>query len=265
MLGVGLMPWPMRAQQNTHELAVGVQTRLDRQKLIWDGVHAHKLENAPEHGKIYAILVIQPTASLRKLVKPVKAADIRDELVNQLETHGYHHVQPGQKPEILLWVIYGRSWMPNPYFRDNINVDNMGPENDVPDRDYDNPGSMPSAPQGVVIENPNLAAELSIPRNSHAATKLSLEKLFILVRAFKYPPPPDPKKKPEALWVATMYVDDPAHRDLNLVFKQMLEAGAPYFDQEIKGQEVEILKNIPEGHVNVGTPEVVTPAKALEK
>lgn len=251
ILGVTLMRTPLPAQQNSNDLNVGVQTRLDRQKIIWDGVHSHKLENPPEHGKIYAILVIQPTDSLRKLVKPVDASAIRDELVHQLETHGYHHVAPNQKPEILLWVVYGRSWMPNPYFTNKHDVDNMGPENPP-----FTPGD-PDGPPTVGVTDPNTAAELSIPRNSHAATKLGYEKLFILVRAFKYPPPPDPKQKPEALWVAMMYVDDPAHRDLNVVFKQMLEAGTPYFDKEIKGQEVEILKKVPEGHVNVGTPEVV--------
>jgi hypothetical protein len=92
------------------------------------------------------------------------------------------------------------------------------------------------------------------------ATKASYEKLFILVRAWKYPPPPDPKQKPEVLWVTTMLVDDPDHRDLNVIAKQMLEAGAPYFDREIKGEEVDVYKPLPEGHVKVGTPEVVEPA-----
>src|SRR6185295_6255897 len=95
----------VRAQASEDRLAVGVMTRLDRQKLIWDGVHSRKIENAPEHGKIYSILLIQPVDSLRKLVKPVNAAEIRDELVKQLEKNGFHRVKPGQKPEIVLWVI----------------------------------------------------------------------------------------------------------------------------------------------------------------
>ena len=127
-LGVTFAPAATRAQSSADQFAVGVRSQLDRQKVIWDGVHSHKFKNAPEHGKIFAILVIQPTQSPQKLVKPVNAAALRDELVRQLEAHGYHHVLPNQKPEILLWVIYGRSWLPNPYFRDNIDVDNMGPE-----------------------------------------------------------------------------------------------------------------------------------------
>jgi hypothetical protein len=37
----------------------------------------------------------------------------------------------------------------------------------------------------------------------------------------------------------------------------MLEAGSPYFDQEIKTEEVDVYKPLPDGHVNVGTAEVV--------
>ena len=262
--GFMLVRAPLPAQQYDNQLNVGVRTQLDRQKRIWDGVHSHLLENAPEHGKSYAILMIQPTASQRKLVKPVNAAAIRDELVRQLGAQGYHHIESNQQPEILVSVIYGRSWLPNPYFTDKIDVDNMGPENEAPVMAYENSKGMPSAPQGVVINNPNLAARLSIPSYSHKATKASFEKLFILVRAFKYPPPADPKQKPEVLWVTTMYVDDPDHRDLNVIAKQMLEAGAPHFDREIKDEEIEIMKPLPEGHVKVGTPEVVAPGNSPE-
>jgi hypothetical protein len=58
-----------------------------------------------------------------------------------------------------------------------------------------------------------------------------------------------------------MVVDDPDHRDLNASMAKMLEAGAPYFDKEPKGPEVDIYKPIPPGRVNVGTPEVVEPKK----
>lgn len=260
IMSVGLGICSAHAQLN-----VGVRTQLDRQKRIWDGVHSRKLE-LKEHGKIYAILMIQPTNSERKLVKPVNAAVIKEELMRQLDAQGYHHVAPNQKPEILVSVIYGRSRLPNPYFSDKIDVDTMGPENEAEVRDYaimpDDPQHAWAAPKGYVINNPNLAARLSIPSVSHKASKASYEKLFILVRAFKYPPPPDPKQKPEVLWVTTMFVDDPEHRDLNLIAKQMLEAGAPYFDREIKDEEVEIMKPLPDGHVNVGAPEVVEKTKS---
>jgi hypothetical protein len=262
-LGASLMPIAALAQQGSNDLAVGVRTQLDRQRKIWDGTHLHRLENAPEHGKVYAILMIQPTKSKVKLMKPVNAAAIRDELVRQLEAHDYHHVQPNQKPDILISVIYGRSWLPNPYYTDKIDVDNMGPEDEPFLADPSNPATV--GPTGVVVDNPNLAARISLPSVKYKVTKATFEKLFILVRAFKYPPPADPKKKPEVLWVTTMFVDDPDHLDLNVVCKQMLEAGAPYFDREIKDEEVEIWKPLPEGHVKVGAPEVVAPAKSSGK
>ena len=59
------------------------------------------------------------------------------------------------------------------------------------------------------------------------------------------------------LWKTIMVVDDPDHRDLNAIAEKMLEAGAPYFDKEIREPEATIFKPLPDAHVNVGTPEVV--------
>ena len=58
-----------------------------------------------------------------------------------------------------------------------------------------------------------------------------------------------------------MVVDDPEHRDLNAIAEKMLAAGAPYFGRELKEEEVDVYKPLPEGRVNVGTPEVVEPKK----
>ena len=255
----------LQAQQYGEEVNVGVRSHLDRQKKVWDGTHMHRMENPPEHGKVYAILMIQPTKSKYPLVKPVNATVIRDELMKQLDAHGYHHVAPGQKPEILISVIYGRSWLPNPYYSDKIDVDNMGPEQEPTLGDPSNPKENPSAPQGIAITDPKIAARVSLPSVKYKVTNAGFEKLFIIVRAFKYPPPTDPKKKPEVLWVSTMFVDDPEHRDLNAIAQQMLEAGAPFFDQEIKDDEAFVMKALPEGRVKVGAPQVVEPAKSSGK
>jgi hypothetical protein len=56
-----------------------------------------------------------------------------------------------------------------------------------------------------------------------------------------------------------MVVDDPDHRDLNKIAATMLEAGAPFFDRQIKDREADIYKPLPNGRVNVGTPTVVPP------
>ncbi len=258
--GLGVLASTVRAQVN--QLDIGVRTQLDRQKKVWDGIHVRKLENAPEHGKIYGILLIQPVNSKQKMVKPVDAHIIERELITQLESHGYHQVAPKQKPDILLTVIFGRSYLPNPYYSHKTDVDNMGPEEEFDSGGFTQrkmmPGSSPwdaSVPPSPGIDDPAIRARLMENGVEAKAHKAGFEKLFILVRAWKYPS--GAKEKPQALWVATMYVDDADHQDLNMIAKQMLEAGAPYFDQEIKGEEVDVFKPLPDGHVNVGTPAVV--------
>jgi hypothetical protein len=62
--------------------------------------------------------------------------------------------------------------------------------------------------------------------------------------------------------MTTIYVDDPDHRDLNVIAEKMLATGAPYFDRHIdREKEVVINTALPEGHVKVGAPEVVPPSK----
>jgi hypothetical protein len=67
------------------------------------------------------------------------------------------------------------------------------------------------------------------------------------------------------MWAALMNVDDPDHRDLNTIFKDMLAAGAPYFDRAMEEPEVSVFKPLPEGNVQVGTPTVVEPTKPAGK
>ena len=59
------------------------------------------------------------------------------------------------------------------------------------------------------------------------------------------------------LWKTIMVVDDPDHRDLNEVAATMLHAGAPMFDKLTKQKEVFVNTTLPEGHIKLGTPEVV--------
>ncbi len=92
------------------------------------------------------------------------------------------------------------------------------------------------------------------------------DKLFIQVRAWQYPPPADPKKMTKLLWITTMIVDDPDHRDLNLISEQMLAKGAFYFDRHINRDDDVVINTVsgfrgngppPEGQVKVGPVEVV--------
>jgi len=45
-----------------------------------------------------------------------------------------------------------------------------------------------------------------------------------------------------------MNVDDPDHRDLNGIYKEMFAAGAPYFDRAVDEAEVDVYKPLPEGN-----------------
>lgn len=59
-----------------------------------------------------------------------------------------------------------------------------------------------------------------------------------------------------------MYSDDADHRDLNEISATLLEKGAPYFDKPIEREgELKFWTPVPQGHVNVGTPEVVPEKK----
>ena len=89
--------------------------------------------------------------------------------------------------------------------------------------------------------------------------KAKYEKLYIRVSAWRYPT--DPKAKTKQLWNTTMVVDDPDYRDINALAAKMLEAGAPFFDHEVK-EEADVYKPLPEGHVKVGAPEIVEPTPA---
>ncbi|MEO6873337.1 MAG: hypothetical protein ABI222_00805, partial [Opitutaceae bacterium] len=89
--------------------------------------------------------------------------------------------------------------------------------------------------------------------------KAKYEKLYIRVSAWRYPTAA--KAKVRQLWNTTMVVDDPDHRDLNTLAAKMFEAGAPFFDHEVK-EEADVYKPLPNGHVNLGTPEVVKPTPA---
>jgi len=62
--------------------------------------------------------------------------------------------------------------------------------------------------------------------------------------------------------MTTMNVDDPDHVDLNVVAAKMLAAGAPYFDKPIAREHDPVINTaLPDGHVNVGRPEVISPPK----
>lgn len=175
------------------------------------------------------------------MIAPVDARSLARDVKVALGQQGFVEVKPGQKPELIITVNYGRGFLPNPYLIDdrerlrNTEVTNLS--------DSDHAGY------------PHFA---SYHRLSEKATLASLEKLIIQVCAWHYPPPADPKQKPVLAWRTTMDVDDPDHRDLDLVYPKMLAAGAPFFDRHVELlSDTKVDTSVPEGRVEIGAPEVV--------
>ena len=235
-----------RAQLN--DLDVGVRS-------AWKDKPFGKSDAKPgkDHGRVYALLQVKMIASEDKLVKPVDANRLAGLVVHELDAHGFSRVLKGNKPEILITILYGRGWLRNPYLAC------AGPET---------PGGESSvggvdAPSVTITGIPSQLFKEKGTGFEGKLQKAQYEKLYIHLTAWKYPT--EPKERAKQLWTTTMIVDDPDHRDLNAVAAEMLAAGAPYFDKEINEEEVDVNRPLPEGRVNLGTPEVVDPFKPREK
>lgn len=244
---VALMATPVRADQEVF-MDIGVRSAVVDQPPKLTG--KSNLQQAGEHGKIYGILAVQPAPSEVKLVKPVDANAIMQLLHHELNTHGFQRVEQGRHPEILLTVLYGRGYLVNPYMQD------AGPD------------TPPEASAFGVTSNTITGMPTQLFKEMGTgfvakAQKAQFEKLFIRVTAWSYPA--DPKTKPRRLWNTTITLDDPDHRDLNGVAAEMLRHGSQYFGKQIDEPEIDIYAPLPEGHVNVGTPEVVEPPAAKGK
>jgi hypothetical protein len=232
-----------RAQQDTATMEIGVRSGVDTgedSKRRHDPTYA---EDITRHANIYLLASVLPHPSIMPLVKPVDAIAIAKDLNRLLVTLGFHPVQADQKPEIVITVEYGRGWLPNPY-----NDNNFGKvHNNLTDSD-----PLSAWPLHEIF----FSLSTKVKEES-----MEEEKLIIQVKAWKYSP--DPKQKLKLLWMTTMEVDDPDHRDLNEIYQKLLAAGAPHFDHPIdREHEVVINTAVPEGHVKVGRPEVIDDFKS---
>jgi hypothetical protein len=199
----------------------------------------------------YLLASIKEVKNDEKLVKPVDARAIAAELNKVLQAQGFRPVARGEKPEIIITVQYSRGMLLNPYLDpDKLSVEDFrhgkrGPAN-----------LSNTVPVTTIVTHDTF---VGLEAKTQA---MNYEKLAIEVSAMKYPPPVDPKQKPQLLWQTIMYTDDPDHRDLNAVMPKLLASGAPYFDKHIdRERELKSYSDLPEGKVNVGTPEVVAEPK----
>ncbi len=243
-LAAALLFFPLaRAQENTTALDISVRSGIDmgeHHKRKHDLAYARDIS---KHLTIYLLASVSPHPSVAALIKEVNAIAIARELNRQLEAHGFKPVQPDQIPQIIITVEYGRGYLPNPYSDDDIGK----AHNNLTNSDKFHPW-----PVNEIFFS--IGEEMKRQRADE-------EKLIIQVRAWRYSP--DPNTKPVMLWMTTMNVDDPDHRDLNEIYQQLLAAGAPHFDQPIDhDHEVIIRDEVPEGHVKVGPLEVVKDPKS---
>lgn len=232
---------PALAQQDNEGIDINVRSGVDwpeQQKRDRDPAYGKE----PKRARAFFLARVSEEKSTRQLLKPVDAKVLAAQVSRQLQAHGFHAVAPGETPDIVVTVKYGRGFVPNVY----TNTDEDKIHSGMSDT-----GGMQVWP----------THEKFVGLNEKAA-RLRYEKLIIQVRAWEYPPPKDPKKKEKLLWLTTMFVDDPDHRDLNAIADKMLAQGAPYFDRHI-GREHEVIVNsaTPQGQVNVGPLEVVKDPK----
>ncbi len=245
------------------EMNIGVRTNITDMSHIW--TNKDKAEpGTGGHSKLYGIYSVAEVKSDLRLIKPVDESMILQVLSAEMNKNGFKLFAPGQKPDILITASYGRGEMQNPYLRDTGYTGG----------DYragaffhalGSPGGVSNdsgAPTAVITGA--FAQQLVDEKSFGYEAKLQkagTEKLFIRIAAWSYP---TAKTKTKMLWKTIIVVDDPDHRDLNKVAAEMLAAGAPFFDKEVREPEVDLYKPVPDGHVNVGSPEVVE-AKAKSK
>lgn len=242
----GSLTSPVLAQGN--QLDVGV-----RSAVVDRSFDASMMTEAGRHGKSYGILAVQLITSDQKIVKPVDARELMELVCHELDAHGFSQVAKGGKPDILITVQYGRAWLRNPYFGATQTNRATG----IAGRP--SPDGGMTASRDLTMGDASTFARLREPGIEAKAQKAEAEKLCIKLTAWEYLT--DPKAKAHQVWNTTMVVDDPDHRDLNLIAAEMLAAGSAYFGREIKEEELDVYRPLPDGHVNVGTPTVVDRSK----
>ena len=221
----------LRAGESALPLNIDVRSEVDQR---WHGLHK---DGAIAHGKIYALAAINEVPSAEKLVKPVSKARLAQLLRAELAARGYTEITSAQRPDVVLTVLYGRGWLRNPYLKGAM-------QDEVSD----------SVPTSTIM----LPGQALRQREFGFESKVQdaqQEKLFIRVTAWKYPE--TPQEKPANLWKTTMVVDDPANRDMNLVLREMLAAGADYFDRTMKREQVTVNPADRKGQVTLGPLEII--------
>lgn len=219
-------------------LDIGVRAVIDQPKWKRPKPGSMEAAAAEKKNRVFILAPPQQLPAERKLVRPVDTQPLIEHLWHELLAHGFQPAAPGQTPEIIITMHYGRGYLRNPYFDSYASA-------------VDESTSIPT----VTISMPPISSrEFGMEEKTQRA---QYEKLVLMVAAWEWFPQDTGKKhKAKRLWRTVMAVDDPDHRDLNQVAAQLLKSGAGYFNSEVKNEE-EIKVPLREGRVEVGEPTVV--------
>ncbi len=258
------------------DLEVGVRSTVPDGALRWN---KGRTQAEGMHGMVYGILAIKEIENVERLIKPVNEKRVVSLLMDTLDANGFREFVPGETPDILVVASYGRGEISNPYIRDTgevsgvqgfpsplgrpaLALDSQPAAGPPPIGQLSSPMTLDNGAPGQNLTGAD-ARQLFDEKGPGYEAKLqkaAYEKLFIRITAFEYPA--NSKAKHRILWKTIMVVDDPDHRDLNMVAAAMLAAGGPYFDKVPKDREIEIHKPLPSTHVEVGSPVVTDPGKS---
>lgn len=192
-----------------------------------------------EHGRTYTLVYMQERKSALPLLKPVAPESVAKVLVAEMKKQGFEALPMEEKPELLLGATYGRAYVKNPYYKDNIAFGKTLSLVGVSGLEY----------------FARMKAETGFREKVQDADN---EKLFIRIIAWENPrarsdyKPGDEGKKLHEVWRTTVLINDPDNRDLNEFLEKMLAAAAPLFDHKVKDEEEIVNTSLPEGYVRLG-------------
>jgi hypothetical protein len=219
----------------------GVPLHIDIRGEVDQGWKGLSKRGPVAHGKVYALVSVKETKTEEPLLKPLDEHELLRLLRAELGANGYREIVPGEKPEVVLTVTYGRGFLHNPHMErgamDEISADVAT-------------ANLTSAKQAFKSREPGFEAKMQ---------RAQAEKLSITVSAWKLPAARG--EKPHLYWRTSMVTDNPASRDLNLAMPALLKTGAKYFDRETKDGEVTINTTMPTGTVKLGPLNVIEEPK----
>jgi hypothetical protein len=201
---------------------------------LWNGM---RKKDPEPHGKVYYVLSLGASESEEDLKQPVDESALVAQLHEAMSAQGFRQMKADEKPDILLTVVYGRGYLKNPYL----------------------PNGVDEISSGVPIVTITSGDDVFAQRQAGYESKrqnAQLEKLFIVVRAVKYPE--SKEEKPKRLWQTMMIVDKPGHHDLNDVAKDMFLVGVQHFDRVLPKEGIVVSSDDPKGRV------ILAPIRVME-